>query len=784
MLTVPEIRERLQRALPALRAMWAMRVREHGVALLVVLAPIAWAFRGVFRGQTYAQSWWYAYDPVFAAARHFQTPERAATIWDPSPSALNSVADRFSAESLANFELPLWNPYQALGMPLLGEVHPVVLSPLRLLCSFPFGGGDFGTTLLMITQLSLAGVGAYFWLRACDRSREAAAVAGAAYPFVGGAIGALHFTTTAGVTSLPWMLLTGENFVRVPTMKNAARFSLAAAFAAYVTHPSVAFVCGMGAALYVVVRSFQKGEQTLTVLGKSVIAGVMTASVAALILLPFLELMRNGWTYKQVLEAGVAPTDIFTHFLFPPIASVTYFPAVIVLLSIAGLFLPSRTKWACAVMFYVALGLCFEIPGSRILAHIPFQEVFGRAYIILVACAGIVGLFANAIDLLAKHTKPLRWSPLAILLVIGGSIFLVHHEHAWPASFAMSTLEGSRVLAGVLALVVGVLLALVPSARRRLLPPLLYACIFLEVFQRTPHHIRPEPTFDFPATSARDFLTSRLRGAERIIATGTWASYTDLTPHVPNVGLVTHLHDIRSADPLYVERTHALLDPMSARSWYAIHFWSYPEPRGQNGNPERLPTLMEMLGVRYALSRPGAAPPLHHREVYRDETLVVYENPRAFPRAFIVHEAVHANHFEQALGVIANTDLRTTAVIDTVPLPDLEARIEGSRESVRLTHFAPRHITIEADLASTGLVLFSDAYYPGWYATLDDEPIEILPANVAIRALRVPRGHHRIEFHYTPMSARVGGWSAALGLLLAVWLATRRTKWHASSSHV
>jgi len=124
------------------------RMRRLAPVALVLLAPIAWVFRGIFRGETYALSWWYAYDPVFAAARDFDTPARAPTIWDPSPSALNSVADRFSAESLASFELPLWNPYHALGMPLLAEVHPVVPSPLRLLPPFPLGARDAGPAVL------------------------------------------------------------------------------------------------------------------------------------------------------------------------------------------------------------------------------------------------------------------------------------------------------------------------------------------------------------------------------------------------------------------------------------------------------------------------------------------------------------------------------------------------------------------------------------------------------------------------------------------------------------
>jgi len=269
----------------------------------------------------------------------------------------------------------------------------------------------------MIPQLGLAWFGAYGWLRASDRSKEAALVAAAAYPFVGGAIAALHFTTTAGTTSLPFMLWAGEALVRRPTLGAAARFGLAAAFSAFVTHPSVAFMCGIGTALYVLVRALQPRRRTAKAPSLAVLAAAITSGAASVLILPFLEYMQNGWTYKQVLEPGVAPTDTFAHFLLPPIDSVTAFPVALIVVGGLGLFSRSRTKWACFTMFLVALGLVFEIPGSRLLAHIPFQEIFGRAYIVLVACAGATGLFAAALDVLARRHRQ-RLLTLGVCVVV------------------------------------------------------------------------------------------------------------------------------------------------------------------------------------------------------------------------------------------------------------------------------------------------------------------------------------------------------------------------------
>jgi len=59
------------------------------------------------------------------------------------------------------------------------------------------------------------------------------------------------------------------------------------------------------------------------------------------------------------------------------------------------------------------------------------------------------------------------------------------------------------------------------------------------------------------------------------------------------------------------------------------------------------------------------------------------------------------------------------------------------------------------------VLVLSDAFYPGWTAEVDGMLTEILPANVAGRAVPLGPGHHRVGFRYhTPglaVGARVSG---------------------------
>ena len=68
-----------------------------------------------------------------------------------------------------------------------------------------------------------------------------------------------------------------------------------------------------------------------------------------------------------------------------------------------------------------------------------------------------------------------------------------------------------------------------------------------------------------------------------------------------------------------------------------------------------------------------------------------------------------------------------------------------------------------------GWVVFSETWYPGWQATLEDgTPLQVYRANVMQRAVQVPAGTHRIRMRYVPTYGRLAGWLT--GLSAAGWL--------------
>jgi len=58
-------------------------------------------------------------------------------------------------------------------------------------------------------------------------------------------------------------------------------------------------------------------------------------------------------------------------------------------------------------------------------------------------------------------------------------------------------------------------------------------------------------------------------------------------------------------------------------------------------------------------------------------------------------------------------------------------------------------VVFQIDAPHDGFLYYSDGYSKYWSAKLDGQPVEIRKANIAFKAVRVPRGKHVVEFNYS-----------------------------------
>ncbi|MCI0340420.1 MAG: YfhO family protein [Planctomycetales bacterium] len=270
--------------------------------------------------------------------------------------------------------------------------------------------------------------------------------------------------------------------------------------------------------------------------------------------------------------------------------------------------------------------------------------------------------------------------------------------------------------------------------------------------------------------------------------------------------LVLRLFDPDSPAPLREARRPApgiendrwndvFFDPLPGSSGRRLRF----EVGVEGGDPQRAPTIWMNPGDRHAggnrteagHDEPGDlgfatlhAPAWEDGPEFRPLDALgggpfrLYENRRAFPRAFAVHRWIVVADAQAARARVlaASEDLRRVAILEASP-PLLPPEAEPPSPSVvRVESDAPDEVALRATMAADGLLVLADTWFPGWGATVDGSPAPVLPANAMLRAVPVPSGEHRVVLRYAPGSFRAGLAlsAAALAVLLAAALARRR----------
>ena len=167
-------------------------------------------------------------------------------------------------------------------------------------------------------------------------------------------------------------------------------------------------------------------------------------------------------------------------------------------------------------------------------------------------------------------------------------------------------------------------------------------------------------------------------------------------------------------------------------------------------------------------SRDGAFQPLSpapYRLIHSGD-VKIYENRDALPRAFVVADWQWQPDSAAAVTAMSASgfDPRQTAVLvgdDEMQSPQPQMRT--AQATAEIIAYAPERVAVRVS-SDGGLLVLSDAYYPGWAATLDGEPVAIYAANGLFRGVFVPAGEHEVVFAFRPISYRLGMVVSLLGL--------------------
>jgi hypothetical protein len=185
------------------------------------------------------------------------------------------------------------------------------------------------------------------------------------------------------------------------------------------------------------------------------------------------------------------------------------------------------------------------------------------------------------------------------------------------------------------------------------------------------------------------------------------------------------------------------------------------------------PTLWRMFNVKYVITEKPIPFP-QFEVIYQDSTTTVNLYNAALPRAYFVnrYEKIPPLDF---LNKIKNSEIDPAEVVQFNPdlkLDFTEIDPPDSTAYVKITKYVFENIEMEVNASGNNLLFLGDTYYNvGWKAFVDGKETKIYRANHNGRAILVPKGKHKVEFRYEPLSYYLGkNISLALNAIVLAFL--------------
>jgi len=702
--------------------------------------------------------------------------------------------------------MPLWNPLSGCGEPWLAQLQTGVLYPGDLPFLLP---GIWGPLLGIALHLVIASSGMAAWLFGLGTSRGGALLGAAVYAGGGAFLSlALVYNNFETAAFLPWLFVAARHTARGGS---PAGLAVVFAFSFLGGEPSIA---GAGAAGAVLLALFTRREEPAGGIDagrpfRRLAGGLLLgAALAAAAALPFFDYAASsgrlaGVTRAEALARPVGSSDLLDLVLPPPdaltrhpepgrggyLATLALSPLVFVLAAGAGAGLAARPRLLAGLALVALLGIFLAVGARGGLLPILWDLGIARGvrfparWFVLtqfalagLAGAGLDGWLYGRLFAWPKGLEPedgdsvsapavARLAPLLVLGVITIALLGMGLAAGRATGFSAYAALGAAGAGGVLLAFVrmtgrpapvrsgAVLVALVAL-------PLVGATagLFAPAKLAGPPSVvaglAGAPGRFFPVASDGATLAALARetggewgGQAAARARAALSGYTNLP-----LGLSSAASPSPIGNPW---RTRLLGAALS----------------GGNAG-----TILSLADVRHIVSPfpttiPGA------RLERQGGGVFLYGLSRAMGRVFFARSAREADD-AAAFHALAAPDFDPEAVVLLAPVagPLPPARAERSFSVARFVADAPERLAVDTEASEAGFLVLTRAYDRGWEARVDGTRVPLRRADLALSAVLLPAGAHRLELVYRPVAFRAGAAvsMASLVILAGLVLAGRR----------
>lgn len=124
-------------------------------------------------------------------------------------------------------------------------------------------------------------------------------------------------------------------------------------------------------------------------------------------------------------------------------------------------------------------------------------------------------------------------------------------------------------------------------------------------------------------------------------------------------------------------------------------------------------------------------------------------NPSANGNGWFVSRLSFVKGADAEMAALSGLDTKQAAVADEQFRGILDGSLLG-QGTVKLTRYEANELHYDISSPQGGLVVFSEVFYPGWTATIDGQPAELGRVNYVLRALKMPKGTHKVVLEFRP----------------------------------
>ncbi len=677
---------------------------------------------------------------------------------DPNVGFITQPFGHLAAMDLLHGHVPWWNYFEGLGQPLAGEMQSAALFPFTLLFALPAG--------LLLFHMSLeiiAGLATYALMRHLSVNAPIATAIGVVFA-LNGTFAWLGNATLNPIAFLPLLLLGIEMIYRGAVYHHVGGWHLVAvavALSCYAGFPEVAYLDGLLALGWAIVRIFGVARQRRVGAAVDVaLGGVVGLLLSLPILIPFLDFMKVANTGSHAVDATIQlPTQALPMFVDPYVYGTIFSnpntvnawgsiggyllagSSALALLGLLGARLRALRIFLGVWIVVSSLAMFNFADMHKLFNLIPYvkQTAFSRYAMPSVEMAVVVLAGLGIMDLVSSRlARRLFFATSAV--VLGLTIWAMNAAAPYNRGVVL-THRSEIILLGLQSLpfiALGLVIITGSFSRFRVVPVLLAVILAGEAMV----------TFFVPTAEAPKHITIDYAPIEFLQTHEGQSRFLDFDVLYPNWGSQYGLYALNAIDlPFPQTFANLILSQLNPATSPVRMFFA---KGGMGGAIQQEKMLVahfkayQAASVKYLLM-PNAVIPLPSlkklgiTKVFHDYIATIYEMPSTTP------------FFSSP----------TTGC--TVSSSSLD------------------HATITC--ASGGTLVRSELVMAGWHATVNGQAVPITTTGGAYQTVAVPSGTSTVAFTFLPPHEELALAGFLLGLLALFLVPLARWWRRASGNH-